>query len=249
MTHDKHLYRGQQRDDILAEATQRETPLTLTHRTDEGWVSYSARFLEVVSPGRILGITAPVPRRAYVSVPVPLSKPVGAAFRKGHKKCLFTSTLEGPDPMDAPGMFTLSWPDELHQVRRRAYERAAPPPGMIIPVRFWCVARAMGAGSFDERVRYGELEDLSAGGMRVLVADTEGIDERSTYRCVVQVRAHAAPLVLEAVLRHREAAVGGRTSLGLGFMGLEANDEGRETLGEIARIVSQFQRSEGACRS
>ena len=244
----KYVFRGRQRDDILLDAVDRSTPIALTHRSESGWVSYASRLLEVSEPGRPIAIAAPVPRRAYLAMALPVGEVVGVSFRKGHKKCIFSSRLDPPSREDERSTFTLEWPTEVQQVRRRAYERAVPPPGPPIQVRFWSVAGSLGESQEGRRVRYGELEDLSAGGMRVLASDTDGLDQRGTYRCLIAVDPHGAPIVLEAVLRHQEKAAGGRTSLGLGFMGLEATDEGREVLGQLARIVSQFQRVESAAR-
>ena len=245
----KYVFRGRQRDDILIDAVDRSTPISLTHRSESGWVSYASRFLEVSEPGGLIAISAPVPRRAYLATPRPHGEVLGVSFRKGHKKCIFSSRLDPPTSNDQRSTFTLSWPTELQQVRRRAYERALPPPGPPIAVRFWCVAGPLGESQEGRRVRYGELEDLSAGGMRVLISDTDGLDSRGTFRCLIAVDPHGAPIVLEAVLRHQESAAGGRTSLGLGFMGLDATEEGRVVLSQLARIVSQFQRVEVACRT
>jgi len=233
---------------MLAAAVERFTPITLTHRSDVGWVSYTSQFLGVRAPGKTINIGAPVPRRTYLGVGLPLGETLGVAFRAGHKKCLFCGRLGGPSPSQADAAFTLSWPDALQQVRRRSYERAAPPPGLVIPVRFWVVTHSLGKPPAEQGVRYGELEDLSAGGMRVLIADLAGIDDKSTYRCVFAPKPHAAPIVAEAVVRHREAAAGGRTSLGLAFVGLEATEEGRAALADLVRVVAQFQRLEGTSR-
>jgi hypothetical protein len=49
--------------------------------------------------------------------------------------------------------------------------------------------------------------------------------------------------VLDAVLRHREAAEQGRASLGFQFVGMETTPEGLRLLDRLVRIVNHFQRS------
>jgi hypothetical protein len=133
-------------------------------------------------------------------------------------------------------------------LQRRAYERAAPPHGTIVPVRFW---REMPQGESAPEtrvVRHGQLEDLSCGGIRIKVSDAQDIAMGCTYRCVFAPRPGKPAVVLEGILRHREAAEHGRASLGFQFVGLETSVEGLRTLDRLARVVSHFQRSHGRPR-
>jgi len=79
--------------------------------------------------------------------------------------------------------------------------------------------------------------------MRIKVADSKEVQIDQTYRCVFSPRPGKPSLVLDAVLRHREAVDHGRASLGFQFVGMETTQEGLRLLDRIVRIVNDFQRS------
>jgi hypothetical protein len=110
-------------------------------------------------------------------------------------------------------------------------------------VRFWREAAGGDASTDARNVRHGQLEDISAGGMRIKVADPKDVSLDRTYRCVFTPRPGKPSLVLDAVLRHREAVDQGRASLGFQFVGMEATPEGLRLLDRLVRIVNHFQRS------
>ncbi|MFQ5591281.1 MAG: PilZ domain-containing protein [Phycisphaerae bacterium] len=139
------------------------------------------------------------------------------------------------------------WSGRLEQLQRRTYERVAPPRDTVIAVRFW----REGATSDKEAkrvVRHGQMEDLSAGGMRLKVADVSDLEIDTLYKCVFSPRSGAQSLVLEATLKHHEAVENRRASLGFQFIGLETTPQGRRTLDQLARIVKRFQRVRNRAR-
>jgi c-di-GMP-binding flagellar brake protein YcgR len=91
---------------------------------------------------------------------------------------------------------------------------------------------------------YGELEDISAGGIRVNAPASADVRVGETIECLFAPKPGMQPILTEITLRHKEAAVAGRTSLGFQFIGLETTEEGRETLAKLSTIVSQYQRAE-----
>jgi c-di-GMP-binding flagellar brake protein YcgR len=153
-----------------------------------------------------------------------------------------STTMKSVQTRSDGTLFTVAWPNYIEQLQRRAYERVAPPQGHVVAVRFWRDDAHLAAGE-TRMVRHGQLEDLSAGGMRIKVSEATDITLDAQYKCVFAPRAGGASLVVDATLRHREASDGGRASLGLNFLGLEATVEGRRMLDQLAKTVQHFQRS------
>jgi hypothetical protein len=79
--------------------------------------------------------------------------------------------------------------------------------------------------------------------MRIKVADPKDVELDRTYKCVLTPRPGKPALVLEAVLRHREAGDSGRASLGFQFVGMETTAEGIRLLDRLVRVVNHFHRA------
>jgi len=244
----------ERQDQVLEDAVRDERPLVLTYNSDDGWRTFKAAF--VSGPAGSSGILVKLepPADGVVgNLPTP-GDTLGGTFRLGHKKCMFSTVLlsvqrqgegqprSGVDN-DGCSRWAIRRPEQLQQLQRRAYERAAPPKGSVIAVRFWREVVGGDASTDARNVRHGQLEDISAGGMRIKVADPKDMSLDRTYRCVFTPRPGKPSLVLDAVLRHREAVDQGRASLGFQFVGMEATPEGLRLLDRLVRIVNHFQRS------
>jgi c-di-GMP-binding flagellar brake protein YcgR len=155
---------------------------------------------------------------------------------------MFSSVIQFVHYEANTAMLTMSWPAQIQQLQRRAYQRVRPPEDVVIAVRFWRQEGAAGVPVEGRTVRYGQLEDISAGGLRIKVADPGDIEVGMAFRCVFEPHPGKSPLILDTLVRHREAADCGRASIGLQAVGLEATAEGRRTLERLARTVSRFQR-------
>ncbi len=254
---------------ILENSIDRRDRLVLTHNSPQGWRTFSSQFLgrgpssddrlDSRSHQQVILVKTPVPREGCSSqLPEP-GDTVGVTFRFGHKKCMFSAILESIQGDGYSGMTALRWPDQLQQLKRRAYERARPPKDVIIAVRFWREGFAGGqaASGTDassgrtmegRTVYHGQLEDLSAGGMRVRVANPDHIQLGVAYRFVLAPRPGKPALILDALARHREAAEHGRASAGFQFVGMETTPQGRQTLDRLVRLVHQFQRARSQSR-
>jgi hypothetical protein len=230
-------------DQVLEDAVRDERPLVLTYNSDAGWRTFKAVFVSgpAVSSG-ILVKLEPAADGVVGNLPTP-GKTLGGTFRLGHKKCMFSTALMSVQRQGDDALWVIRRPEQLQQLQRRAYERAAPPKGSVIAVRFWREAAGGDVSTDARNVRHGQLEDISAGGMRIKVADPKDVSLDRTYRCVFTPRPGKPSLVLDAVLRHREAVDQGRASLGFQFVGMEATPEGLRLLDRLVRIVNHFQRS------
>ncbi len=232
---------GKRCGEIIEHSIRNEVHAVLSHNRPEGWRTYKANFVSGSRASRSLRIKAvSVPPSPDSALP-DAGEPVGVSFRLSHKKCMFSSVVQSTRRDEDGILFTLSWPDKLQQLRRRAYERVAPPQGTVIPVRFWRdTTRATGPQA-ERQVRHGQLEDISAGGMRIKAANLSDLEVGGSYHCAFMPRPSAPALVLEATLCHHEATDQGRASLGFRFVGLEATPDGQRMLERLVRIVSQYQ--------
>ncbi len=231
----------QRKDEILADAVLRELEITITHRITDSWRTYRASFVACDEGKQFICTTKPKPKQDVPAVIPPIGAALGVTFRLGHKKCMFSTTRE-PVPLECDqNSFAIAWPDHLQHLQRRAYKRVSPPAGVVVSVQFWRVSLPASEDRKKREVYYGELEDISAGGMRVDAAHTAAIDAGQSCECLFVPRPGEAPIILDAILRYKEDAGHDRASLGFQFVGLETSFEGREMLARLARVVSDYQ--------
>jgi hypothetical protein len=233
---------GSRQDQLLLDAVAHQRHVVLTQQTPDGWRLFKGKFIAGSGATRSLMVKlAPSPSDSDVTLPEP-GETLGTTFRVGHKKCMFSTPLEGVHRGGDGVSVTLRWPRDIQQIQRRVYERAQPPRGSVVAVRFWRTDRH-GETVRDERdVKYGQLEDISCGGMRVRATEAVQVDVGRAYRCVFTTKTGKPPFVIDALLRHREAADHGRASLGFQFVGLDATEEGREVLARLARVIARLKR-------
>ncbi len=232
---------GRGADRIVEDSIARESRAVLTSRSSRGWRIFKSKFVSGTRESGKLSLLARSPDdEPELILPEP-GDTIGMTFRVGHKKCMCSTTLQAVERRADGTLFIIGWPGRLQQLQRRAYERVAPPHGRVVAVRFWREDAQSSTGG-KRIVRNAQLEDVSAGGMRIKVSDTSDLELNTLYKCLFAPRSGAPSLVVEATLRHQEAAEGGRASLGFQFIGLETTPDGRCLLDQLARIVKQFQR-------
>jgi len=238
---------GPQQDQVLTDSIKPSRHMTLTLNTKDGWKTYKGKFESGSHATQTIIAMIVESNSADLQ---PLSREgvqVGCTFRLGHKKCMFSSVVQSVEPRMGGISVTLQWPSELQQLQRRAYDRTSPPNGSVVAVRFWRDDLPHSANQ-DRVIRHGQMEDMSAGGMRIKVADSTSVDVNVVYRCTFAPRADKPTFVVDALLRHKEAAGNGRTSLGFQFVGLEATPEGRRQLDRLARLANRFKRAQARPR-
>jgi len=226
------------RDEIVADSIRDHRRAVLTHRTAQGWRTYKSHFQSGSESAENVVLLLDTSEEELAIAPQ-VGQTIGVTFRLGQNKCGFSAVIL---EVRVPSV-VLRWPDHLQQLQRRVFERASPPEGSIVAVRFWREDGTSGGVAGERHVRHGQLDDLSAGGMRIKVADPQDVELDQLYRCVFTAYPGAPAMVLEAVLRHREACDRGRASLGFQFIGLETTPDGRRVLERLARIVTQFHRA------
>ena len=231
-------------DQILRDLVGKQLQAVLSCHQPDGWRTCRLHFVSGSAPSKTITVQT---RRGDDQGRGPLpstGQTVGVTFRLGHKKCMFAAIVQAITEHNEGRLLTLRWPENIHQLQRRAYERAVPPAGRVIPVRFWREEAASTTQADSRRVKHGQLEDLSAGGMRIQTGDSSELEIGRSYRCVFAPQPGAPPLVLEAALRHHQTTDQNRASLGLHFVGLETTPEGRHLLDRLVKIVNHFQRAQ-----
>lgn len=228
-------------DQVLGESIRQQRRLVLTHNSDDGWRTFKGAFaLGSASASELLVRILRFDGDAEEFFPSE-GDTLGGTFRVGHKKCMFCTVVQSVQVQPTAALLGLRWPEQIQQLQRRAYERAAPPRGTIVAVRFWRETSAADRALESRAVRHGQLEDISCGGMRIRVADPKEVEIGADYRCVFTPRPGKPSIVLDAILRHREAVDSGRASLGFQFVGLETTPDSLRTLDRLARVISHFR--------
>ncbi|MEK6797858.1 MAG: PilZ domain-containing protein [Planctomycetota bacterium] len=230
---------------VLTDCIRQQRQLVLTHNTPKGWLTFRGAWLQGSRESGRMTVQVALPPEADDDIVPRPGVRLGGTFRLGHKKCMFCSEVRGAERNGDSARIELSWPNELQQLQRRVFERAVPPQGTVIAVRYWPENSANTGPSEARTVRHGQLEDLSCGGMRLQAADPADLALGCTYRCSFAPRPGKPAIVVDAILRHRQAADSGRgrVSLGFQFVGLETEPGGLRTLERLARLVSHLHRA------
>jgi len=227
------------RDQVLEQVIVRNVRAVLSHRSSAGWRTYKAMLSSGSRASNQLCVRVSDASAAATELLPAAGDSVGVTFRLNHRKCVFGAVVDsvrsGPEHIE----FSLRWPDHLHQLQRRSFERVDVPLGCVIAVRLW---RDQPSHQGQD-VRHGQLENLSAGGMGVSLARSADLTTGESYRCMFTPRPGAPSLLLEARVQHRDPLASGRESIGLQFLGLESTAAGRRVLVRLAELVDEFQRA------
>jgi hypothetical protein len=230
-------------DEVLEESIEEKRQLVLAHHSPCGWRTFKSRFVAGSASSQSVSVEAPRIHDTDASLGLDPGAVLGVSFRLGHKKCIFSTILESIEDHAVDRVARLRWPDRLQYVQRRVFQRTEVPGSLVIAVRFWSEEASPQARIDARTVRHGQIEDVSAGGMRISVAACDGILVGSTYRCAFTLRPGKPPILLDALVRHREVPNHGRASIGFQFVGLEATPQGQRTLDRLAQAVGHFQRA------
>lgn len=234
-------------DQLLQEAITQRRFAVLTLSSTKGWRTIKCKFVSGSKGEQTLHAEIAAPDEQVGATYLKPGTELGVTFRVGHKRCMFGAVLVSLETAGSGLTAVLKWPDRIQHVRRRVFERVQVPGGNVVAVRFWQEDEPGDTDSV-RIVRHGQLEDLSAGGMRVRVANPDDVELGAVYRCAFAPKAGKPSLLIDARMRHREAVEHGRASIGFQFIGLEVTTEGRRTFERLARVVSQFHRSRTRCK-
>lgn len=233
---------------MIEESIGKRVKAAVSIPADQGWQSHKCELGAGSTIGESVQLCMHQPINPAEFSSLNPGVTLGVSFRVGQRKCMFSSTVQAVEAKGRTLRITVGWPDRVELLQRRAYERVSPPRGRVVAIRFWKEFRDESTESVRTDHYHGQLEDISAGGLRVSAAESIEMIVGHAYRCVFTPEPSAPATVVTAMLRHREPGEPGRVSLGLQFVGLEAYPEGRSQLNELATIVSQYKLARGRRR-
>lgn len=176
-----------------------------------------------------------------------IDQPVGIAFQHGFNKIMFETTVVGFDPAgetDTSRRIMVTRPVSAERMHRRAYERVTVPDTLNIDVLFWHRGYTDDHGGVPiDNYWQSKLLDLSAGGLLAEINSTHARDFRNGQLVGLQFTPlpYEKPLLLEGQIKHVASASESKTlQLGIEFVGLEANSDGREKLSRIAETLNTY---------
>jgi len=186
-----------------------------------------------------------------------IDQPVGVNFKHAYGKFVFDTTVVGLEPSaDAScgGTIVLAQPHRIGVVQRRSYFRVSVPDSLRVNVILWHRTSNRGSKKDAAHKYYeGRLTDISAGGAQLTVpltgrtgGDAQVAKEADFHKGqFVGMRftpmPYEMPLMFNAQIRNvLPTADHQGLCLGLQIVGLEASDEGRQTLSRLAAVVDRY---------
>ena len=175
-------------------------------------------------------------------------QPVGISIQHEFNRYVFETVVLGtkiPEELNIRKIIYLKIPDSIEKMQRRLYTRIPVPGELKVKTLFWH------RGYHDEARKppgenywQGELLDISAGGLRVVIESWQ-----HSYFNVEQFvglqftpMSYQKPIVLEGQIKHIEKIdEEEKLCIGVEFLGLEASNEGREKLGRLADVINAYQ--------
>lgn len=169
-----------------------------------------------------------------------IDQPVGISFKMQHFRYLLESKVVSCNCGNRA--VKLELPEKIEERPRRSYVRVAVPESMIVNVIFWH------RGYDDdkdyvpkENIWQGKLENISAGGMKILIP-SEKKDFFSPGQLIglqFTPMPYEKPILLEGLVRHLEQQ-DRQCEIGVEFLGLEASWQGREKIDRLIEVTEKY---------
>lgn len=233
---------------ILQWAVEREVEANLSVASGGRWMSLRTHFMRFDPAQGIIQVAVDAPEEGSSPSPglPPQGERVGVSFRRGHKKCLFVSTLImsqsecGKDGIKRDTL-VLRVPRQVRSIQRRAFQRVIVPEGVFIAAKIW-EGGIPEEGSMSFPVCSGRVANVSMGG--VLVETRVDQNPRLSSGEVVGVEIAPRPgesIVLDGMYRH--CVTDGRNRLGLGFHfpGIEHELPGRASITQLSDFIARVR--------
>jgi len=234
-------------DEVVRSAVDKQIPVSLTCRKDNGWVIFHSRFVGL--EGQHILLQQPWVDGGDLHE-LRAADRVGLSFKLRHHKhiCLVTvagSPGDAASPPPDADILTIVSPTRMQRLQRRVYQRVAIPQTRIVRASFWLGGRdAEPTGTSAEiAVWTGTVDNLSAGGFQMSCRNYTGPQLQVGDAIGVQLTFGLGQenCLVDAQFRHMEHR-DGVTYLGFQFVALAQSRQGRAALQLISARVSEFQR-------
>lgn len=186
---------------------------------------------------------------------IAVDQPVGMSLLQGFSKYIFEVPVVGLEPSvnaGQGGTIVLNRPEILEKMKRRAYVRVSVPDPLHVKTLFWHRGYTDDSNAAPlENYWQGDLIDLSAGGLRILI-DTQQVKNFRVGQIVglqFTPLPYEKPIVVEGQVKRIGDGSDAKTKyVGIEFLGLEAAGEGREKLHRIIDTINEYEHesSEGS---
>jgi len=248
------MLQGHESRTVLQTVVQTQSPAIMSYLSRDKW--HVAKVIMKEFGTNRLHIEGFHASGRHHPINIQIGQPVGLSFKHAYGKFVFDTTvvsLEASADPDAGGTIVLAVPERIGVVQRRSYFRVNVPRSLKVSVVLW---HRTGRRAPNERTHTyyeGRLMDISAGGTQLVVplkrggGDEAGAAGESEFRKgqFMGVRftplPYETPLMFNAQIRNiLPTADGTGLCLGLQIVGLEASDEGRQTLSRLATVVDRY---------
>jgi len=225
--------------DILSTAIQEKADVTLSFTRGGKWFLYHAKISHVDQDSVFL-------TEDTNSEDILENQPVGICINLGHFKYLFEAAIQTVENTGHQAQIQFDFPEKIEKMQRRAYERQPVPSNLKVKCLFW--HRGYLDNSQEnplEQYWQGRLLNLSAGGAQIAV-DLNMKDFFSVGQLVgVQFTpmSYQRPLLLEAHVKYlMDQPDQDQFLVGVEFLGLEAEMEGREVLHRLVKVINDYEK-------
>lgn len=248
------MLQGHESLTVLQAVVQSQSPAIMSYLSKDKWHVAKVVMKELVS--NRIHVEGCHSSGKLHPVNIRIGQPVGVNFKHAYGKFVFDTTVVGLEPSSDPeagGTIVLGMPERIGVVQRRSYFRVNVPNSLKVAVVLW---HRMGKRTSRDGTRTyyeGRLVDISAGGALVTVPLKRGVGDESGAARESDLRKgqfmsvrftplpYETPLMFSAQIRN-VLPTADRMGLcvGLQIVGLEASEEGRQTLSRIANVVEHY---------
>ncbi len=228
--------------DRLKNVLQEDVAVTMTFLSNGMWNSLSVGLIGLSLEINQLSVRSDISKRANK---IRIDLPVGLSIQTEHGTLVFESVVTSVETSGSSCKILIRVPDKIEKMQRRAYIRVAVPNSMKVNVIFWH------RGYDDdteisppvEKCWQGELVNISAGGLQILVSKEMSTCFKDCQLIGVQFTPYSyqKPIIAEAVIKHLSRLDGSEyISIGAEFIGLESSRTGRQNIKRIIKTVNYY---------
>jgi len=231
---------------LLLFAAQKQLPLTLTTKNEKNWHLLKANFLACQSKRLILSM--PIPENGRPPIEPAPTQQCAVTFKKGYYKFIFTTRTIAQtqhhidSDLSVPALVVLC-PSHIEKIQRRAYNRAIAPQDPPVTITF---QKSPNKSSSTQLSPWqATLSDLSAGGLSVTChpATASRLNENDQFLCRFVPIPNQDELAFHVRVRHiTHSQTPDRTTVGCQIIGIEMDENGRNTLQRLTRVVAIYHR-------
>jgi len=233
--------------DVISEAVSDKASACMSHLTKGKWHTNEVFFCGLTDITLHVRIDE---GDSSNPVEIVVDQPVGISLLQGFAKYIFEVPVVGFEPSvnnGQGGTIVLNKPEMLERMKRRAYSRVSLPDELHVKTLFWHRGYTDGSNEAPlENYWQGDLMDLSAGGLRILIDHQQVKNFRVGQIVGLQFTPmpYEKPIIVEGLVKRFGDGFDEETSfVGIEFLGLEAAGEGREKLHRIIDTINEYERA------